>query len=70
MSKTKKHKSEIEAAIHELASGLHAVGMIDKQTMRRFDNSCLTPIHEFSADQIRALREREDGERKGLEGIA
>jgi putative transcriptional regulator len=70
MPKTKKFKNDIKAAIHEIASGLHSAGMIDKQTVRRFDNSCLTPIHEFSADQIRALREREDVERKGLEGIA
>jgi putative transcriptional regulator len=60
MPKPRKFKSDIKAAIHEIASGLHGAGMIDKQTMRRFDNSCLTPVHEFSADQIRALRERED----------
>jgi putative transcriptional regulator len=34
-------------------------GVIDKQTMRRFDESCLTPVHEFSAAEIRAIRERE-----------
>jgi len=34
--------------------------MIDKQTMRRFDESCLTPIHAFTAEEIRALREREE----------
>jgi len=60
MSKTKKHKSKIKAAIHEIASGLNDVGMIDKQTMRRFDDSCLTPVHPFSADEIRALRRREE----------
>lgn len=60
MSKTKKYKSDIKAAVHEIASGMHGVGMIDKQTMRRFDNSCLTPIHEFNANEIKALRQRED----------
>jgi putative transcriptional regulator len=60
MNKTKKFKSNIKAAILEIASGLHGVGIIDKQTMRLFDDSCLTPIHDFSADEIRALRERED----------
>ena len=60
MRKAKKYKSEVKAAIHEIATGLRGVGMIDKQTMRRFDDSCLTPIHEFSAaKEIRALRERE-----------
>ena len=60
MRKTKKHKSAVKAAIHEIANGLHGVGIIDEQTMRRFDNSCLTPIHEFRASEIRALREREE----------
>src|SRR5271155_4498491 len=60
MPKAGKCKSNIKAAIHEIAGGLHDVGLIDKQTMRRFDDSCLTPIHEFTAREIRALRERED----------
>jgi putative transcriptional regulator len=60
MKKIKKYKSDINAAIHEIASGLHGVGIIDRQTMRRFDSSCLTPVHAFSANEIRALRERED----------
>jgi putative transcriptional regulator len=35
-------------------------GVINKQTMRHFDQSCLTPVHAFTAEEIRALRERED----------
>jgi putative transcriptional regulator len=34
--------------------------MLDKQTMRQFDASCLTPVRQFTADEIRALREREE----------
>ena len=60
MAKTKKYKSDVKAAIHEIANSLHGIGMIDKQTMRRFDDSCLTPIHEFSADEIRGAAQRED----------
>jgi putative transcriptional regulator len=60
MSKAKVYKSGVKAAIHEIAHGLHNVGMIDRLTMRRFDESCLTPVHEFSAEEIRALREREE----------
>ena len=60
MTKAKTYKSDIKATIHEMASDLHEVGMLDKQTMRRFDESCLTPVHEFTADEIRALREREE----------
>lgn len=28
--------------------------------MKHFDESCLTPIHDFTPEQIRALREREE----------
>jgi putative transcriptional regulator len=58
--KAKSYKSSIKAAIHETASGLFNAGLIDKQTMRRFDESCLTPVHSFTGKEIRALRERED----------
>jgi len=47
------------AAIHETAEGLHSIGLMDKQTMRRFDDACLTPVRPLSASDIRALRERE-----------
>jgi putative transcriptional regulator len=47
------------ASIHETAEGLHAAGVMDKQTMRRFDETCLTPVHPLSPAEIRALRERE-----------
>src|SRR6266566_946388 len=57
MSKT--YKSEAMAAIHELMADLHAVGAIDKQTMRRFDDACLTPIRPLKPREIKAIRERE-----------
>ncbi len=57
---TKGYKSNVKAAIHETATDLHEAGLIDKQTMRRFDASCLTPVHEFTPAEIRALREREE----------
>jgi putative transcriptional regulator len=47
------------AAIHETAADLHAVGLLDKQTMREFDEACLTPVAPLAPDEIRALRERE-----------
>lgn len=59
MTRTKSYKSDVSASIHEIASGLSKVGMIDKKTMRRFDDSCLTPVHPFTAEEIRRLRERE-----------
>ena len=44
------------AAIHETASGLHKAGVMDKQTMREFDELCLTTIHPLSSDEIREIR--------------
>src|SRR5579863_1056679 len=59
MSKNKIFKSDALAAIHETVSDYYEVGLIDKQTMRDFDEACLTPIHEFTGEEIQALRERE-----------
>lgn len=60
MSKTRGYKSDVKAAIHEIASDLYNAGMIEKKTMRGFDESCLTPIHHFTAKEIRVLREHEE----------
>jgi putative transcriptional regulator len=38
---------------------LHETGAIDKQTMREFDESCVTPALPIPPERIRALRERE-----------
>jgi putative transcriptional regulator len=56
---SKKYRSDAMAAIHETMEALHKVGAIDKQTMRRFDDACLTPVQPLSPKQIKALRERE-----------
>ena len=55
----KQYRSKVMASIHETAEGLHAAGVMDKQTMRKFDEACLTPVLPLTADEIRALRERE-----------
>jgi putative transcriptional regulator len=47
------------ASIHEAAEGLHAAGVMDKRTMREFDDMCLTPIRPLRPKEIRALRLRE-----------
>ena len=59
MSQHKQYKSEARAAIHESAEALYNIGAITKQTMRKFDASCLTPITPLSPEEIRALRQRE-----------
>jgi putative transcriptional regulator len=57
--KALKYRSPLLASVHETAQGLHGAGIMDKQTMRRFDVMCLTPVRPLSAKQIRALRRRE-----------
>ena len=60
MGKKGTYKSDAMAAIHETAVGMFEAGVLDKKTMREFDESCLTPIHPFSPTEIKALREREE----------
>jgi putative transcriptional regulator len=55
----KQYRSDAMASIHETMAALHEVGAIGKQTMREFDDVCLTPVEPLSPDAIRALRERE-----------
>ena len=56
---SKKYRSDAMAAIHETMAALHDAGAIDKKTMRRFDQACLTPIRPLKPGEIKAIRERE-----------
>ncbi len=55
----KKYRSNAMAAIHETMEALHDIGVIDKQTMRSFDDACLTPIRPLKPKEIKAIRENE-----------
>ena len=55
----KKYRSDAFTAIHETMEALHDVGAIDKQTMREFDDACLTPVQVLSPEEIKSLRMRE-----------
>jgi len=55
----KKYRSDALASIHETMEALHEVGAVDKQTMREFDDACLTPVEALTPEEIRELRERE-----------
>ena len=55
----KQYRSDALASIHETMDALHEVGTIGKQTMREFDDACLTPINPLSPEAIPTLRERE-----------
>ena len=57
--KDKEYRSEALAAIHETMAVLHEIGAINKQTMRQFDESCLTAVRKLQPAEIRDLRERE-----------
>ncbi len=57
MSRKPKFKSEAFEAIHSSAAGMLRAGTIDKETMRRFDESCLTIPLPIEPAQIKQLRE-------------
>ena len=54
------YKSEVLAAVHETALGMSEAGVMDKRTMKAFDEMCLTPVEAMSPAEIRALRLREN----------
>jgi putative transcriptional regulator len=56
---TKQYRSRVLASVHETAEGLTGAGVMSKQTMREFDELCLTPVRPLTAEEIRDLRERE-----------
>ena len=54
---SEQYKSEMLAAIHETALGLHEADVLDKMTMRMFDEMCLTPVGFIAADSGLQLSE-------------
>ena len=56
---SKQYRSDALAAVHETAAGLYEAGVTDKQTMKAFDEMCLTPVEELTSEQIRQIRLRE-----------
>ena len=58
MTGNRKFKSDAFEAIHASASALHRVGVIDKETMRSFDESCIATPAPLKPQQIKQLRLR------------
>jgi putative transcriptional regulator len=56
---SKQYRSPLMASVHETAEGLHLSGVLDKRTMREFDDLCLTPVNPLTPEEIRMLRLRE-----------
>ncbi|WP_150680310.1 helix-turn-helix domain-containing protein [Pandoraea pneumonica] len=44
------------AAIHEIASDMHAAGGISKRTMREYDELCIPPVPEYTKTAIIKIR--------------
>jgi putative transcriptional regulator len=58
-TRPKKFRSRLSEAIHETAADLYRAGLLNKETMREFDASCLTAVKQLSPKEIVALRRRE-----------
>jgi putative transcriptional regulator len=50
------YKIEALAALHETASDLDEIGLLSKQTMKRFEGSCLTPVPKLTPQKIKGIR--------------
>jgi putative transcriptional regulator len=57
---SKRYDSDALAAVHETALGLHEAGVMDKRTMKSFDELCLTPVQDLTPEQIRSIRLKEN----------
>ena len=58
---SEQYKSEALAAVHETAHGLNEAGVLNKVTMKTFDEMCLTLVEALTPEQIRQIRLRERG---------
>jgi putative transcriptional regulator len=56
MTTTKRYRSPALRSLHEAMQDLHAVGAIDKATMRDFDVGCLTEVKDLAPGAIRQIR--------------
>ena len=55
----REYRSEVAKSVHRGMARLHALGLVEKTTMRELDESCLLPVQEFPPEAVRALREKE-----------
>lgn len=62
----KKYRSEAFAAIHETMKALHEVGAIDKQTMREFNEACLSPVETLTPNMSSLSETVRRGEGNGI----
>jgi putative transcriptional regulator len=55
---TTKRKSRVLQEVHEMATDLHEIGLIDKRRMREFDALCHLDVEEMPPQRIKSLREK------------
>ena len=58
MSAKTKFKSPAFEAIHSAAAGLYSVDAIAQETMRSFDETCISRVSDFQPGEIKALRDQ------------
>lgn len=58
MTTKRKFKSDAFEAIHSAVERMVQAGTVDKETLRTFDETCLSVPVELSPDDIKALREQ------------
>jgi putative transcriptional regulator len=51
-------KSDAFEAIHSAAKGLHRAGVIDKATMKEYEELCLEPVKAVTAKDVIRIRAR------------
>ena len=57
MARKQTHRSDALRSAHLAAQDLHAIGAIDKATMRRFDKACLTDVDDLPPAAIQRIRD-------------
>lgn len=58
MTGKRKFKSDAFEAIHSAVQGMYAAGTIDKETLKTFDETCLSTPAALSPEEIKELREK------------
>lgn len=58
MTAKTKFKSPAFEAIHSAAAGLYSVDAIAQETMRCFDETCISRVSDFQPGEIKALRDQ------------
>jgi putative transcriptional regulator len=58
MTAKTKFKSPVFEAIHSAAAGLYSVDAIAQETMRSFDETCISRVSDFQPGEIKALRDQ------------